>query len=97
LSSGTVSTKEVAYGLALAPRTLQRRLQEEGTTFQEVADAVRKELAQQCVRSGAYDFNETTYLTGFANLPAFYRAYKLWTGLTPTEDRRRARDERSAP
>jgi AraC-like DNA-binding protein len=97
LSSGTVSTKEVAYGLALAPRTLQRRLQEEGTTFAEVTDSVRKELAQQSVRSGEHDLNETTYLTGFANLTAFYRAYKVWTGHTPTEDRRRARDERSAP
>ena len=88
LSSGKVSAKEVAYGLALAPRTLQRRLQEEGTTFVEVTDAVRKELAQQYVRSGEYDLNEMTFLTGFANPSAFHRAYKLWTGRTPTQDRR---------
>jgi len=92
LPSGKPSTKEVAYGLALAPRTLQRRLQEEGTTFLEVTDAVRKELAQQYVRSGEYDLNEMTFLTGFANPSAFHRAYKLWTGRTPTQDRRRAPD-----
>ena len=89
LPSGKPSAKEVAYGLALAPRTLQRKLQEEGTTFQEVADAVRKDLAQQYVRSGEYSLQEMTYLTGFANPPAFSRAYKIWTGRTPSEDRDR--------
>jgi len=89
LPSGKPSTKEVAYRLALAPRTLQRKLQEEGTTFQEVADAVRKDLAQQYVRSGDYSLQEMTYLTGFANPPAFSRAYRIWTGRTPSEDRDR--------
>jgi AraC-like DNA-binding protein len=73
--------------LALAPRTLQRKLQEEGTTFQEVSDAVRKDLARQYIQSGEYDLSEVTYLTGFANPSAFSRAYKAWTGRTPSEDR----------
>lgn len=87
LSSGKPSAKEVARMLALAPRTLQRKLQEEGTTFQEVSDAVRKDLARQYIQSGEYDLSEVTYLTGFANPSAFSRAYKAWTGRTPSEDR----------
>ena len=89
LPSGKPSATSVAKGLALAPRTLQRKLQEEGTTFQEVSDAVRKDLAQQYVQSGEYDLGTVTYLTGFATLSAFSRAYKVWTGRTPSEDRGR--------
>ena len=59
LPSGKPSATDVARGLALAPRTLQRKLQEEGTTFQEVSDAVRKELAQQYVQSGEYDLGDS--------------------------------------
>jgi len=87
LASGKPSAREVARSLALAPRTLQRKLQEEGTTFQAVSDAVRKELAIQYVQSGEYDLSEITYLTGFANPSAFSRAYKGWTGRPPSEDR----------
>lgn len=89
LPSGKPSATSVAKGLALAPRTLQRKLQEEGTTFQEVSDAVRKDLAQEYVQSGEYDLIEVAFLTGFATLSAFSRAYKGWTGRTPSEDRGR--------
>ena len=87
LPSGKPSAQDVARALAVSPRTLQRKLQEDGTTYQAVLDAVRKELAQQYIRSGEYDLLEITYLTGFANPPAFSRAYKKWTGRTPGEDR----------
>ena len=87
LPSGKPGAQDVARALAVSPRTLQRKLQEEGTTFQAVLDAVRKELAQHYIRSGEYDLLEITYLTGFANPPAFSRAYKKWTGRTPSEDR----------
>jgi AraC-like DNA-binding protein len=89
LSSGKPTAKDVARGLALTARTLQRKLQEEGTTFQAVSDAVRKELAQQYIQSGEYDLNEVTYLTGFAHPSGFSRAYKAWTGRSPNEDRGR--------
>jgi AraC-like DNA-binding protein len=89
LTSGKPSAKDVAKELALSPRTLQRKLQEEGTTFQEVSDNARKDLAQQYVRSGKHDLHAITYLTGFANQSAFSRAYKAWTGRTPSEDRGR--------
>jgi AraC-like DNA-binding protein len=90
LSSGKPSAADVARALAIAPRTLQRKLQEEGTTFQDIADDVRKELALQYVQSGEYDLSEVTYLTGFSSTSSFTRAYKTWTGRTPSEDRGRA-------
>jgi AraC-like DNA-binding protein len=86
LSSGEVSAETVARSLALAPRTLQRKLRQEGTTFQEVTDTVRKELAMQYVLSGTYPLSEVMFLTGFATQSAFSRAYKGWTGHTPSED-----------
>ncbi len=71
MPSGKPGAQDVARALAVSPRTLQRKLQEEETTFQAVLDTVRKELAQQYIRSGEYDLLEVTYLTGFANPPAF--------------------------
>ena len=87
LPDGKPSAQGIARKLAVSPRTLQRKLQEEGTTFQAVLDGVRKELAEDYIRSGEYDLQTITYLTGFANPPAFSRAYKKWTGRSPSEDR----------
>ncbi len=87
LPSGTPKATAVARELAMAPRTLQRKLHEEGTTFQDVSQAVRKELAQHYLHSGEHDLDTITFLTGFANRSAFSRAYKTWTGRSPTEDR----------
>lgn len=87
LPDGKPSAQGIARKLAVSPRTLQRKLQEEGTTFQAVLDGVRKELAEDYLRSGEYDLQTITYLTGFANPPAFSRAYKKWTGRSPSEER----------
>lgn len=89
LTSGKPSAQLVARELALSPRSLQRKLQDEGTTFQEVSDNARRDLAVQYVQSGKHHLHEITYLTGFANQSAFCRAYKAWTGRTPSEDRDR--------
>jgi len=86
LPDGKPRAQAVARKLAISPRTLQRKLQEEGTSFQAVLANVRQSLAQQYIQSGAYDLQTVTYLTGFANPPAFSRAYKQWTGRSPSED-----------
>ncbi|MEA3641960.1 MAG: AraC family transcriptional regulator [Lamprobacter sp.] len=87
LPEGTPSAQQVARQLAVSARTLQRKLQEEGTSFQAELDRVRRQLAEQYIQSDAYDLQTITYLTGFANPPAFSRAYKKWTGRSPSEDR----------
>ena len=87
LPNGKPRAQDIARRLAVAPRTLQRKLREEGTTFQALLDTVRKELAQSYIRSGKFDLQTVTDLTGFASPSAFSRAYKGWTGRTPSADR----------
>ena len=92
LPDGNPNAQGIARKLAVSSRTLQRKLQEEGTTFQTLLDTVRKELAEHYIHSDEYDLQTVTYLTGFANPPAFSRAYKKWTGRSPSEDREVGRD-----
>ena len=78
----------------MSPRTLQRRLGAEGTSFQDVVDSVREELARIYMADTArkYTVGELAYLLGFSEISAFTRAFKRWTGLTPTQWRDRSND-----
>ncbi len=76
----------------MSPRTLQRRLREESTSFQDVVDSVREELARITMANPKYSLGEVAYLLGFSEISAFTRAFKRWTGMTPS----RWRDELSA-
>jgi len=69
--------------VALSARTLQRRLAEQGTTFQEVVDEVRRELARKYLQDRALGVTEVAYLLGFSELSAFDRAHRRWTGKAP--------------
>jgi AraC-like DNA-binding protein len=74
----------VAKRLGMTGRSLQRRLKDEGTSFQETRDAVRQELADAYLGQGM-SFAEISFLLGFAEPSAFFRAFKRWTGVTPLE------------
>jgi AraC-like DNA-binding protein len=78
----------VAKRLGTTPRTLQRRLRDENTTFQDLLDSVRHELALVHVGKQAASIDEIAWLLGFSNGSAFHRAFKRWTGVTPGEFRR---------
>ncbi|HEX6276735.1 MAG TPA: AraC family transcriptional regulator ligand-binding domain-containing protein [Polyangiaceae bacterium] len=80
--------ERVAKRLATTPRTLQRRLRDEHTTFQDLLDSVRHELALVHVGKQAASIDEIAWLLGFSNGSAFHRAFKRWTGVTPGEFRR---------
>jgi AraC-like DNA-binding protein len=67
-----------ADALSMSARSLRRHLQEEGTTFQQVLDEFRKDLADEYLRSGAMTAKEIAFLLGFANADSFRRAYKTW-------------------
>jgi len=82
---------EVARALATSERSLQRRLQQSGTSFQQILDEVRLELAQRHLRNRRVEVMEVSYLLGFSHPNSFYRAFKRWTGVTPEEYRRAAR------
>jgi AraC-like DNA-binding protein len=78
-----------ARALTLSDRTLHRRLAEEGTTFREVAESTRRDLAVDLVRDSPRVFKEIASLVGFADPRSFHRAYRRWTGTTPGQDRLR--------
>jgi AraC-like DNA-binding protein len=69
----------------MSPRTLQRHLSEEGTGFSELLDALRHELALEYVRDMQRPLGEVAYLLGYSELSAFLRAFKRWTGKTPSD------------
>jgi AraC-like DNA-binding protein len=82
------SMDAVAAALHMSARTLQRRLEEEGTRFSEVLDAARERLARRLLGDHALSLAEVGYRLGFADLATFSRAFKRWTGKPPGAWRR---------
>ena len=83
LSEGVPTLSLIASKLGLSARTLQRRLSDEGHSFQSVVDAARKDLAQRLLRETDYSLAEIGFLTGFSEQSGFTRAFKRWAGRTP--------------
>lgn len=73
----------VADRLAMGLRTLQLHLKEEGTTYQQLLDDIRKELAVKHLREQHLSTTDIAYLLGFAEPSVFFRSFKKWTGQTP--------------
>lgn len=87
LPAGEPPRGEVAAALHLSEKTLQRRLKDEDTSYQQVLDEVRRDLAQQYLREGPVSVCEVTFRLGFSDQSSFTRAFRRWTGLTPGEFR----------
>jgi AraC-like DNA-binding protein len=87
LPAGEPPRGEVATALHLSEKTLQRRLKDEDTSYQQVLDEVRRELAQQYLREGPISVCEVTFRLGFSDQSSFTRAFRRWTGQTPGEFR----------
>ncbi len=84
LCSATLT--EVASHLAMSPRTIQRRLAENGLTFLQLADEVRRERSMSLLAE-ATPLGEVAYQLGFSEPSSFHRAFKRWTGMAPGEFR----------
>lgn len=82
---GVMTLEDVAANFGMTPRSVQRKLQEESTTFQQISDAVRKSLAIHYMQAGKYQLKEISYLLGYNELSAFSRAFKRWTGKAPLQ------------
>lgn len=80
---GIPSLEKLAANFNVSPRTLQRRLQEEGLSYQQLAESVRRSLALHYLESGKYPVKEISYILGYNELSAFTRAFKRWTGSSP--------------
>jgi AraC-like DNA-binding protein len=74
---------EVAHDLNMSMRTLSRRLEAEGTTFQAIKDEVRRDMAIQRLTRSTDAIAAIAYDVGFDNPTAFHRAFRHWTGSTP--------------
>jgi len=100
LAGGDPSVTNIAPRLRMSPRTLERKLEREGTTFSALLEDLRKRLALRYVGSENLELAEIAFLLGFSQTTGFHRAFKRWTGATPLSYRasqRAQRGERANP
>ena len=88
LPKGTAKARVIATDLGISERTLTRQLAALGTSFNDVLDRLRSDLALKYVRESDLSLAEVSFLLGYANPPAFNLAFKRWTGKAPSELRR---------
>jgi AraC-like DNA-binding protein len=89
ISFGEPTLDSVAERMALSGRTLQRRLEGEGTTWQAVLDSLRKELALKYVMDSGVSSSSIAFLLGYGEVTSFNRAFRRWTGMPPGEYRKK--------
>ncbi len=77
--------EEIARMLCLGDRTLRRRLEQEGTSFQKILDDTRRELAQEYFAQQRYSLGEIAYMLGFADQGTLFRATRRWFDVSPKE------------
>jgi len=84
LGSGDCSRVRVARELCISEATLQLKLRQRGTTFQDLLDEIRRDMAVAYLAQRKLSITEITYLTGFGDTSNFTRAFKRWTGMSPS-------------
>jgi AraC-like DNA-binding protein len=77
----------VAKNLAMSPRNLQLKLKEEGATYQEILDDLRKKVALDNLKEQGASIGDLAFLLGYSDQSAFNHAFKRWTGKTPRQFR----------
>ena len=87
LPGGRASLEDVCEALAYSPRSLQRLLNKEGTTFKKVLAQTRTRLAEHYLCSSNITNAEVAFLLGYDDPNSFFRAFRSWTGTTPEKYR----------
>lgn len=87
LRCGDVGMETIAKRLSYTPRTFQRKLKEAGTSYTDLLDQMRQQLSVHYLREAPLAVNEIAFLVGFSESSAFHRAFKRWTGISPSEFR----------
>jgi len=85
----SLSLDQVAARLHLSERTLHRRLEEEGSSFRAIKDALRRDMALARLAKSQESIAQIAADLGYADPSAFYRAFVEWTGMAPAHYRKR--------
>jgi AraC-like DNA-binding protein len=88
------SLEEIANELSMQPRTLNRRLQAEGTTFRELISEARFEVACRLLKVTSMQMGDIARALGYANAAGFSHAFQRWSGAAPSEWRSNYRDSK---
>jgi AraC-like DNA-binding protein len=89
IRAGDPKLDDVARKVTMSSRTLQRRLKEQGLDFKGLVDDTRRRYSMNYLADPSHTPAEIAYLLGYSEVSAFNRAFKRWTGTTPTSYRRR--------
>jgi AraC-like DNA-binding protein len=85
------NVEDIADALHISSRTLQRRLQDQGSSFQRVLEEARHQLARHCLNNSVLELNEAAYLLGYQDGNSFVRAFRNWEGVPPSRWREQQR------
>jgi AraC-like DNA-binding protein len=88
LGEGSVTEATIASDLHMSTRNLNRKLVAENTSFKALLLEIRSELASQYINDASLTLTEISYMLGFSEISSFSRAFKRWTGQSPSEVRR---------
>ncbi len=89
LASGDPGIGGIASALGLNARTLQRRLREQGTNYRALCDSFRRATARQLLADPRISIKEISFLLGYQDLGAFYRAFRRWESDSPMDYRKK--------
>lgn len=87
LPLGKADVVTVCQELSVSRSTLQRRLRDEDTTFQQILDTTRKDLALRYLTKSSLANEEISFLLAYSDPNSFFRSFRRWTGLSPSEVR----------
>lgn len=91
LPNSQVTIDQVAKQMGISPRSLQRYLQSESTSFQKLLDETRQSMATRYLRDSSVSLTQLSELLGYADLSAFSRAFTRWNGMSPQKWKQRHR------
>lgn len=89
MREGDLKLARVIKKISMSPRTLERRLKEDGVVFKKLVDDTRRRFALNYLTDRKRTLTEIAFLLGYSEVSAFNRAFKRWTGSTPLDHRRR--------
>lgn len=88
LGSGDVSAERIAAPMNISSRHLRRKLSQEGTSYEQLVDEVRRDAAVRMITGGELSLTSIAYELGFLDPSSFTRAFRRWTDMSPTAFRR---------